>query len=354
MKRILLIPVGGTICTALTGHGTRAVYESAGLQLKSDFLSSDSPFAAQIEIDTAENLMILSENMTPECWDRMLSVYRERTAQKSYDGVILAHGTDTLAYSASLLAMLLADTDIPIFLVSSCLPLSSPKANGTDNFRCAAECIGYGIEPNVYVPYRNVSDGVMYLHLGSRLRQCAGYSDDFFSVGAVAFASSDEAGYARALACVKERFPSEKRRPAFDGKRVSSLSARVLKLTPYVGMDYDAYDVSRFDAVLHGAYHSGTACAESEIDCRSLRHFADRCARAGVDVYLSPSKAEGEVYESVRLLSMQEACGRPIRFLYGFTDEAAYAKLVLAYSLCETDGERERFLKEECNFERIV
>jgi len=354
MKHILLIPVGGTICTALTDRGTLAVYDGAGLRLKADFLASDSPFADKVEIDTAENLMILSENMTPETWNRILDVCRENMTASACDGVIVAHGTDTLAYSAALFAQIFAHTDIPIFFVSSQAPLSSPRANGTDNFRCAVECIGYGIEPNVYVSYRNPSDGVMYLHLGSRIRQCANYSDDFFSVGAIAFGGLSERDFSAALDEVKRRFPHEKRVPLPAAVRNVRLTARVLKLPPYVGMDYDAYDLSRFDSVLHGTYHSGTACTVSEERSQSLRHFVDRCVEEGVDLYLSPSKAEGEVYDTVRMIAEHRAKGVGARFLYGFTDETVYAKLMLAYSLFGTDEERLAFIEQDGNFERIV
>ena len=120
-----------------------------------------------------------------------------------------------------------------------------------------------------------------------------------------------------------------------------------------------AYDFSRFDAVFHGTYHSGTACAmKSEgspsYGSHSILHMIDRCAGEGMpDLYLSPSKRSGEVYDTVRIIGEHEAVGKTIRFLYGFTNETAYAKLLLAYSLLETTKEREAFLDTECNFERI-
>ena len=50
--------------------------------------------------------------------------------------------------------MLLADTKIPVFFVSSNERLESSRSNGDANFRYAVECICRGIEPNVYVTYK--------------------------------------------------------------------------------------------------------------------------------------------------------------------------------------------------------
>ena len=199
MKNILLILVGGTICTALNDEGMLSVSGEAGALLKSNFEKSGSPYAYKVQIDLTENLFILSENMTVEKWNLMADTYRAFTQKKKYDGIIFAHGTDTLAFSASLFSMWLCGTDIPVFFVSANERLTSPRSNGNDNFRCAVECICRGIRPDVYAVYKNLSDGRMYLHLASRLEQCRNYSEDFTSFGAIDISDikkMDEAGIA--------------------------------------------------------------------------------------------------------------------------------------------------------------
>ena len=127
----------------------------------------------------------------------------------------------------------------------------------------------------------------------------------------------------------------------FSGKK---LERRVLKLDPYVGTDYRAYDLSRFDAVLHGAYHSGTVCTSAADDGGSAVAFAERCAAEGKTLYISPAKGlggeGGDVYESVLPL-----VGKA-RFLWGMTAEAAYAKLTIAYSCLDDDEARREYLAE--------
>lgn len=353
MKRILLVLVGGTICTALNLNKTLSVSKTAGAMLKDNFLASNSPFAKDVEIDLSENLFILSENMTVDYWNKIIATYRKEIV-KGYDGVIFAHGTDTLGFSASLFSMLLANTEIPVFFVSSNARLTSDKANGNDNFRCAIECICRNIEPNVYVAYKNITDNRMYLHLASRIRQCENYSDDFLSVGAIDITDITQENYNCYFDKIKSLYPQNKRKPIIKNLDDLVLKNCVLMIEPYVGLRYDIFDFSKCSAVLHGSYHSGTACVENGVN--SILTMLATCAKqnADIDVYISPSKIEGEVYETVPTMANHTVNGKNIKFLFGTTKETAYAKLVIAYSLFENKQDIDNFLKSEINFENIV
>lgn len=360
MKNILVILVGGTICTTVNEKGTLSVSDKAGIQLKYNFENSNSLYAKEAAFDLTENLYILSENMTVDKWNKMIDIYREKTNAKRYDGVIFAHGTDTLAYSTAMFSMLLADTDIPVFFVSSNQRLESAKSNGDANFRYAVECICREIAPNVYVTYKNISDEQMYLHLGSRLEQCKNYSEDFYSVGALNITDISEHNYKEYFKILQDRFPSADRKPKVDTKAKLRLSNCVLNIQPYVGLNYDVYDYTKFLAILHGTYHSGTVCVqksreESEYGDGSILHMIDVCSdkKLNVDIYVSPSKLEGEVYETVPAVKHHSEDENRVHFLYGTTNEAAYAKLVLAYSLYENQYEIESFMENQINFEFI-
>ena len=90
MKNILLILVGGTICTQLNENGSLSVYDGAGAVLKSNFQNSDSQYAKSVNINLSENLYILSENMTVDKWNLIIETYCKLTKNKVYDGVIFA------------------------------------------------------------------------------------------------------------------------------------------------------------------------------------------------------------------------------------------------------------------------
>lgn len=354
MKKILLLLVGGTICTALNEEGHLAVSDRAAARLKADFEQSDSPFARCVQIDETENLHILSETMTVAKWELVRRTLAHHTAHTAYDGVIVAHGTDTLAFSAALFAQLLSDTAIPVFFVSACRPLSAADTNGGANFRAAVECICRAIPPNVYVPYRNPSDGRMLLHLGSRIRQCAPYTDDFYSAGALDITAMNEENYRTYFETLAARYPAAARRPL---AATGVLRDCVLMIEPYVGMRYDAYDYGRFAAVLHGAYHAGTAAAESGTDygAESILYMMDRCAdcEPPVDTYMSPAVSRRGTYETVAVIEHHAPRGRTMRFLHGCTRETTYAKLLIAYSFMEDEAARAQYLSREHNFERI-
>ena len=353
MKRILLIMVGGTICTELNESGNLSVGDKAGALLVSEFEKCDSPYAGKVEFDLSENLYILSENMTVDKWNKMTDVYHHCTKDKKYDGIIFAHGTDTLAYSASLFAQLLSKTDTPIFFISAHRPLADKETNGNDNFRTAVECICRGISPNVYVAYKNITDGRMYLHLGSRIRQCENYSDDFYSRDAIDISDISESNYRGYFAEIREKYPPENRKEGVSFKPEQKLKRCVLMIEPYVGLDYSSFDYGKYRAVLHGAYHSGTACVSTENVNESVLYMITECANYGVDTYISPSVMKKGTYETVSNLGNYSNNGEGIKFLYGYTKETAYAKLLIAYSFFDDDKKRMEYINTECNFEII-
>ncbi len=354
MKNILLVLVGGTICTALTEHGTLSVSSNAGTKLVQGFMDSDSPYKDRVNITTSENLGILSENMTVDKWNLIIKTYKKAVSEKEYDGVIFAHGTDTLAYSASLFSMLLADTKIPVFFASSNARLDTPTANGNENFRCAVECICRGFAPNVYVPYKNISDDRMYLHLGSCLEQCKNYSDDFYSVGAIDITDFIEADFNVLNEKSKTEYSASGKKNMVDINGEIILSDCVLLLNPYVGINYSIYNYDSFSAVLHGSYHCGTACVEKtqeqeNYSNHSILYMLDKCAENNVDAYITPTRQVGEFYDTIRV--MVNHGERKINLLYGTTQETAYAKLLIAYSLFKDKAKIKEFLETEINNE---
>ncbi len=360
MKKILLILVGGTICSSLNEDGNLSVSREAGILLKQNFLNSDSLYVDAVDIESTENLYVLSENMTVDKWNTIIDTYRKHVAGKVYDGIIMAHGTDTLAYSAALFSLLLSAAGIPVFLVSANENLKSDRTNGNVNFRCAVECIARGIKPNVYVPYKNLSDGKLYLHLASRLRQCENYSEDFHSVGELDISGLSEENYPMYFEQLEKQFPYQKQKRAVDIFGNWKLKNCILYLNPYVGMNYSAYAYDKFEAVLHGAFHSGTACAEKNERCseygeNSILYMLDKCFQAEkkTEVYFSPSVLKSGTYETVSMIGNHTVNGKRISFMYGCTYEMAYAKLVIAYSVLETEEERKRFIENEYNFELI-
>ena len=354
MKNILLILVGGTICTALNQNGTLSVTERSGTALKSGFEGSDSIYADKVNIELTENLFILSENMTVDKWNTVIDTFRKYTKNKKYDGIIFAHGTDTLAYSAALFSMLLASFDTPVFFVSANKRLDSAESNGHHNFRYAVEAICRGISPNVYVIYKNPSDKRTYLHLASRIKQCENYSEDFFSTDAIDLTDINEDNYEQVYKSLSISYPVKNTKRFVDIYGDWHLSNCILLIHPYVGINYASFDYSRFAAVLHTTFHSGTAAVSANNFENSVFCMIESCSEQDIsaDVFISPSKTEGEIYETVAAIKdYTSKNGKKFNFLNGMTSETAYAKLLIAYSLFNDRNDKKDLIYTEYNFE---
>lgn len=336
-KKILAVFTGGTICTTIN-KGIMSPDGKAVAALCEFYKTSDSFCKDDIIIENGKSFGILSENMTIAKWNELICYFKEILPTLSeYSGIIIAHGTDTLAYSSALFSLLLKGICIPVFFVSSNNSIMlensapNPNANGCDNFRAAVECIYKGITPDVYVTYKNPKDKRTYLHKGAELIQCDIYDDNFYSANALDITDNN---------CF-DKAKGENILP-FDSlpiMAITELCDGILKIEPYVGMNYEHFDLTKVRAVLHGTYHSGTSCVVRTALCpdineSSVLYFFDKCAKLNIPFYYSPSDVSDDntVYASVPFIKEYSAHGQKINILYGDTNELAYAKLLIKYS----------------------
>ncbi|MGR9087162.1 MAG: asparaginase [Gammaproteobacteria bacterium] len=316
MKHILIVFTGGTIGSAAS-EGTITPEEDAPYRLISEF-QRRSPLFRDVFFKTIQPLRILSENLAPAAWKQIISAI-ESEHPEQYDGIIVTHGTDTLAYTAATFGFYFHALTRPLLLVSSDYPLEHPKANGVDNFTCAIDFILNVREPGVFVPYRNQGQ-TMQVHRGTRLASSLQLSGDFFSVRGQSCLTHDGRRFSG------PNLPPVKKQPDLP-KLKAKFSDRLLLIRPYPGLDYTHFNLERLDAVLHDLYHSGTACAtERWGEQHSLLEFISRCGEQGVKVYLAPSMKSPDAYESTRSLMSRGA-----EMIWNLSLEAAYAKLMLAY-----------------------
>lgn len=324
MVNILLILTGGTICCQKSEGVLSSCTEKANYMLIDNFRSSDSPwrgreqthFASRFPVDT------LSENMTVDYWQLILDELR-RTDLSAWDGMILAHGTDSLAYTAALLDAALAGLSLPLVLVSSNYPLDDRRANGNRNFRTAVELIcEHRLPGGVWAVYGN-ADGVTWLHRGCELRQCQVGSDDFFSAHALDTAK---------LSISPDRRPGTNLMPL---KQMGPLQNCVLRVEPYVGLDYSRFSLDRVRAVVHGVYHCGTACTgrktpDQPYGSSSLLYLLDRCRERDIPFFIGPIGL-GPEHDPYSTMADYLSCGAlPVA---GPSPETIYARSVLGCAL---------------------
>ncbi len=329
---ILLLLTGGTICSFENENGERVSdTKKAQALIVKNFKKSSSEYR-NTHFKTVKVLNVLSENMTVTHWNTFIKKFKKYDLSL-YDGVIILHGTDTLAYTSSLLSMLLAGTKIPIMLVSSAQPIYEKNANGNENFKASVELIAKGISPNVYAVYQN-TDGITYLHLGSHLLQCQNGSCDFFSCG---MSPVDKASFNTKASVVEM--------PVYS---LEKLLPDVLYLTPYTGINYSLYSLRGVRAVLHGTYHSQTAAAFPKNSRHSLIAFKKKCDKFNVPLFLCPCDSEAYDYETTGEILRHGAVG-----ISNITTETAYAKILIGVSTGLTGDALKKYISTEINGEFI-
>ena len=118
LKKILFITTGGTIACVRTPQGLRPVLSSGEL------LAHLPGLAELCQPDTLALCSIDSTDMSPAHWLDMARAIEENYDR--YDGFILCHGTDTLAYTAAALSYLVQNAAKPIILTGSQQPMANP------------------------------------------------------------------------------------------------------------------------------------------------------------------------------------------------------------------------------------
>ena len=91
--------------------------------------------AGGIELEMEDLFLVDSANIFPDDWRRLAERIYEAAA--GYQGIVVIHGTDTMAYTASMLSFMLQNVPIPVVLTGSQLSISHPVADAMENCRCA-------------------------------------------------------------------------------------------------------------------------------------------------------------------------------------------------------------------------
>ena len=93
-------------------------------------------FACRIDSCTFSPL-IDSSDVEPSMWQDLARLIRDR--YEDYDGFVILHGTDTMAYSASALSFMLDNLDKPVIFTGSQLPIGRPRTDGKENLISSVE-----------------------------------------------------------------------------------------------------------------------------------------------------------------------------------------------------------------------
>lgn len=143
--KLSLLATGGTIACTPTENGLAPTLRGADLL---DAVRGSLP----CEVETKDVFQMDSSNMQPEEWSALARAADE--ALQTSDGVVITHGTDTMAYTAAALSFMLAGAGKPIILTGSQLPVSHPLTDARLNLLRALTAATAGV-PGVYVSFHD-------------------------------------------------------------------------------------------------------------------------------------------------------------------------------------------------------
>lgn len=364
MKNILLVFTGGTICSCPMGEKgkNQSNAKETSSYLEDDYFRSDSPFAKEVNfIKKFLTRDILSENMTISSLNELIDIFKDESLINSCQGVIILHGTDTLAYTSSILSLALAGLEIPVCMVSAQLDLLQKKTNGYANFKAAVELIMNGIAPNVYVVYRNLKNhahdaGEMLVHYGGHLLQCPNHSNNFRSYDAERITNLENS--------VLKGKPFETSPRYFE--KLSGLCDNVMLINPYTNLKYSNISLEDTSAIVHGTYHSGSVCIGRSEDpnhkernvelCEiisqdrpySILSLLERCRQKDIPLFLAPCDENDFTYGTT---ANALHCGAFA--IADTTMELAYAKVILGSSLGLKGEELKAFSAQSINYDFV-
>lgn len=142
-KKILLLTTGGTIASVVGTDGLEPH--------RSDVMERElTQLRTYYDITVRDVMCLDSSNIRPEEWQTIAQyVFDERAG---FDGVVVSHGTDTMAYTASAVTFMLPNIEIPVVFTGSQLPLTDMLSDGPDNLRTAFAMAASG-RPGVFLAF---------------------------------------------------------------------------------------------------------------------------------------------------------------------------------------------------------
>ena len=241
-----------------------------------------------VEFTSVQPYNILSENLDGERLTALCECIRSYDLE-NFDGVIVAHGTDTLQYTSAYLSYVFGLCKTPIVVVSANYPLEDIRSNGFENFRSAIDFIKSGEGKGVFISYTNCGDNSK-IHRASRALPHSSYSDEVYSV------SDDFCGEIISGKFVKNDGFSECDDEIFlaDNYRLGKRSD-VIFVKSYVGMVYPEISTDTKAVLLEG-YHSGTLNTSGKV----FIEFCRNAKQKNVPLFLTGA-CEGFYYESKTL-----------------------------------------------------
>ena len=217
LPTVAIVSTGGTIASHVD-------YRTGGVRpaLSASELYSLVPELSEIAVvDTEILFSAYSENITAKHWIATAKAVAKHI-QNGVTGVVVAHGTDTLGYSAAALSFALQDLPVPVVIVASQRSADRPSSDAATNLVGAVKAaVSAHFAEVVIAMHETVSDTSIVFHRGTKVRKChTSRRDTFKSVNASPLARLEENKIRMLTRSYRKRDASRKLKlnPNFDDK----------------------------------------------------------------------------------------------------------------------------------------
>lgn len=185
LPKVAIVSTGGTIAS-------RVDYRTGGVRpaLSASDLYSVVPELADVaRIETQIFLSIFSEDITQKHWSEIAKTVAEKIFE-GVNGVVIAHGTDTMGFTAAALSFALQDLPVPVILVGAQRSADRPSSDAATNLFGAVLAAAEAPFAEVVVAmHETPSDSSIALHKGVKVRKChTSRRDAFKSINALPMA----------------------------------------------------------------------------------------------------------------------------------------------------------------------
>lgn len=338
MQTVLIISTGGTIGSFQTEAGYFSVSEKDHFNNPLSQVIETSAQECNQHIIHEQPLSLLSETMMPNHWLMIAQAVRDALAKNSshqIDRIIITHGSDTLAYTASALAFLLADIDTPILMVAALQPPNEEGSDALVNMRAALLYAQSDLLDYVYVVFSD-SDKKVALFPAVLSENIPNYehhlptlNDNFFANLSVDDIHQSPPRKIEIKTLIKN-FSKIENHDLEKVKTLTHLHEDTVKLF-HVYPGFTVKDVMcviekspQCKIVLLNLYHSGTASSEGKND---LTQLLKMCEKNNITVFGLPFDdfyETGKQYETTHELLKNGLFPLPVMSL-----TTAYTKLVV-------------------------
>ena len=309
MKKILLIATGGTIASVNTTEGLIP-------EISSEVLLESVPEVAELcETDTIQLINLDSTNIRPGHWIKIAECIRENYSK--YDGFVITHGTDTMAYTAAALSYMIQNNMKPIAITGAQktvdMPGSDVRSNIIDAFTVATDdsCVGVNL----------VFSGAIIA--GTRARK--NFSKSSAAFGSINFPELGRVQDQRVIKYIDQNI-------YFNPKFYDMLNPNVglVKFSPGMRRDVLEFAIDKYDGLVVESFGVGGIPEHSDFyDC-----FQNAVDKGKLIVITTQVPNEGSNM-SIYRVGTRIKTSLPVLEAYDMTTEAAIAKLM--WILGQTD-----------------